>query len=383
MYKDKLVEIVDVSIKMNLSRPTWAEVNLKTVKHNLQQIRGIIHSTTKIIAVVKADAYGHGAVKISQTLLENKIDYLAVAGWSEAKELQDANIKSKILILGWTPPEFIGEVADNFITQTIYDIDILGEYIKKLKNKKLKIHLKVDTGMNRLGIFPQETLIAVKNILKMKNIELEGIFTHFSSADSDRKYTMYQFLKFKNIIHQLNYEKIEIPLLHCCNSAATIKFPSMHFNAVRPGIAIYGMLPFATKTINLIPAMSLKSKIISVKEVGKGEKISYNGTFITQRKSKIATVPIGYADGYSRHLSNCGEVLIQGRKVKVVGNVCMDFIMVDVTNIKDVNIGDEVILIGEEGRKKITADEIAKKIGTINYEITCLVKKRVPRVYIS
>lgn len=370
-------------MKINLSRPTWAEVNLKAVKHNLQQIRRIIHHTTKIIAVVKADAYGHGAVRISQTLIENKIDYLAVAGWSEAKELRDANIKSKILILGYTPDDFICDVADNFITQTIYDIDILGEYIKKLKNKKLKIHLKIDTGMNRLGISPQETLIVVKNILKIKNIELEGIFTHFSSADSDRKYTMYQFLKFKNIIHQLNYEKIEIPYLHCCNSAATIKFPKMHLDMVRPGIAIYGMLPFSTRKINLIPVMSLKSKIISVKEVGKGEKISYNGTFITQRKGKIATVPIGYADGYSRRLSNCGEVLIQSKKVKVVGNVCMDFIMVDVSNIKDVNIGDEVILMGVSCNRKITADDIAKKINTINYEITCLVEKRIPRVYIS
>lgn len=370
-------------MKINLSRPTWAEVNLGAVKHNLLQIKRIIHPTTKIMAVVKADAYGHGVVRISQTLVENKVDYLAVAGWSEAKELRDANIKSKILILGYTPGDFIYDVADNFITQTIYNFDILQKYIKKLKNKKLKIHLKIDTGMNRLGISPQNAIDIIKNILKMKNIELEGIFTHFSSADSDRKYTMYQFLKFKNIIHQLNYEKIEIPLLHCCNSAATIKFPSMHLNMVRPGIAIYGMLPFATKTINVIPVMSLKSKIISVKEVGKGEKISYNGTFITQRKSKIATVPIGYADGYSRRLSNWGEVLIRGKKVKVVGNVCMDFIMVDVTNIKDVNIGDEIILMGTSRNQKITADDIAKKIGTINYEITCLVEKRVPRVYIS
>lgn len=369
-------------MKINLSRPTWAEVNLKAVKHNLQQIKKIIHPTTKIMAVVKADAYGHGAVRISQTLLENKVDYLAVAGWSEAKELRNINIKSKILILGYTPGDFICDVADNFITQTIYDIDILGEYIKKLKNKKLKIHLKIDTGMNRLGISPQETLNTVKNILKIKNIELEGIFTHFSSADSDKKYTMYQFLKFKNIIHQLNCERIEIPLLHCCNSAATIRFPQMHLNMVRPGIAIYGMLPFATKKINLIPAMSLKSKIISLKEVGKGEKISYNGTFITQRKSKIATMPIGYADGYSRRLSNCGEILIRGRKIKIVGNVCMDFIMIDVSNIKDVNIGDEVILIGTSNNKKITADDIAKKINTINYEITCLVGKRIPKIYI-
>lgn len=370
-------------MKLNLSRPTFAEVSLSAIKHNLSEIKKITSKDTKIMAVVKADAYGHGAVEVSKILEKNKVDYLAVASYSEAKELRDANIKLPILILGWTPPEVICDVADESITQTIYDHNMLLEYLKVLRNKKLKIHLKIDTGMNRLGVFPSNAIEIIKSILKMKNIELEGIFTHFSSADSDKKYTLHQFLKFKNIINKLEEEKLQIQFFHCCNSSATVKFPQFHLDMIRPGIAIYGMLPFKTNKINLVPAMSLKSKIISLKEVGKNERVSYNGTFITKRKSKIAVIPIGYADGYSRHLSNIGEVLIRGRKVRIIGNVCMDFTIVDVSKIKDVEIGDEVILIGRVGEKKNTADDIAKKIGTINYEITCLIGKRVPRVYID
>lgn len=370
-------------MKLNLSRPTFAEVSLSAIKHNLSEIKKITSKDTKIMAVVKADAYGHGAVEVSKILEKNKVDYFAVASYSEAKELRDANIKLPILILGWTPPEVICDVADKSITQTIYDHNMLLEYLKVLKNKKLKIHLKIDTGMNRLGIFPSNAIEIIKNILKIENIELEGVFTHFSSADSDKKYTLYQFLKFKNVINKLKKEKLQIQTFHCCNSSATVKFPQFHLDMIRPGIAIYGMLPFKTNKINLMPAMSLKSKIISLKEIGKNEKISYNGTFITKRKSKIAVIPIGYADGYSRHLSNIGEVLICGKKVKVVGSICMDFIIVDVSSIKNVKIGDEVILIGRVGEREITADDIAKKIGTINYEIVCLIGKRVPRVYVD
>lgn len=368
-------------------RPVWAEIDLDCIKYNIREIRKSMKDK-EIIAVVKADAYGHGAIDIAPVLLENGANKLAVAVITEALELRKSEIQAPIIILGYTPIAFAEELIKENIEQTVYDL----EYARELSNiarancTDISIHISVDTGMGRIGFLPNEDGIkSVEAISKLENIKIKGIFTHFSSADEeDKDYTNYQIKKFNDFVKKLEDQNINLGSKHLSNSAAILDIEEAHFDAVRPGIIIYGYYPsneVDKKKIKLKPALTLKSQIVHVKELSTGEYISYGRKYRTQRKSVIATLPIGYADGYTRALYGKAKVIVNGELAPVVGRICMDQCMIDVTDIGHVKVGDEVILLGAEDGVKFDADDIAELIDTINYEVVCMIGKRVPRVY--
>ncbi|MHB9946801.1 alanine racemase [Clostridium botulinum] len=368
-------------------RAVWAEIDLDNLQHNLKQIKKIC-GNKEIIGVIKANAYGHGAMEIAPTLLENGVSRLAVAVLSEAMELRMSGVKEPIMILGYTPWALGDMLLDNDIEQSVYSYNDALELSKiaVLKRKILKIHIVVDTGMGRIGFLPtKESVEDVYKISKLPNIEIEGIFSHFSSADeSDKDYTFYQMNKYNAFINKLEEKNIQVPIKHIANSAAIIDLENAHLDAVRAGIIMYGYYPsnyVLRNNINLKPVMSLKTSIVHIKKVSSGEYISYGRTFKTKRESIIATLPIGYADGYNRLLSNKGKVIVNGKLAPVIGRVCMDQCMIDVTFIENLKVGDVVTIMGEENGVSYTAEDIASQIGTISYEVICNVNKRVPRVY--
>ena len=372
-------------------RPTWAEIDLDNLRYNFAEIKKAISQNAKLCAVVKADGYGHGAFEVAEVAIASGASYLAVAFLDEAVELRQKGIKIPILILGFTPSAQFDTIIEYDITQTIYNVEsakILSEKALK-QNKKAKVHIKLDTGMSRIGFQTDEASIGqIKEIGKLQGLEVEGIFTHFAKADEkDSSATYQQFQSFTNAVNAIENDSLKIPIKHVANSAAIISYPQTHLDMVRPGIIIYGMYPskeVPREKVRLKPVMSLKTRIAHVKSVPKGKAISYGGTYITQRQSLIATLPIGYADGYSRLLSSKAHVLVNGQRAPIVGRICMDQCMIDVTDVKEeVMQGDEVILIGSYGNESISAEDLADIIGTINYEITCGISKRVPRVYIS
>ncbi|APU58649.1 alanine racemase [Clostridium botulinum] len=368
-------------------RAVWAEIDLDNLQHNLKQIKKIC-GNKEIIGVIKANAYGHGAMEIAPTLLENGVSRLAVAVLSEAMELRMSGVKNPIMILGYTPWALGDMLLDNDIEQSVYSYNDALELSKiaVLKRKILKIHIVVDTGMGRIGFLPiKESVEDVYKISKLPNIEIEGVFSHFSSADElDKDYTLYQMNKYNEFINKLEEKNIQLPIKHIANSAAIIDLENTHLDAVRAGIIMYGYYPsnyVLRNNINLKPVMSLKTSIVHIKKVSSGEYISYGRTFKTKRESIIATLPIGYADGYNRLLSNKGKVIVNGKLAPVIGRVCMDQCMIDVTFIENLKVGDVVTIMGEENGVSYTAEDIASQIGTISYEVICNVNKRVPRVY--
>lgn len=370
-------------------RPLWAEVNLDNIAHNMREVRRI-SASKEIIAVIKADAYGHGALEVAPVLIENGATRLAVAVVTEALELRRAVQNAPIMILGYTPINYVEEIVKNNIEVTAYDYDYVAELSKEAEkfNKKIKIHIAVDTGMGRIGFLPRDNSINdVYKISKLSNIIIESVFSHFSSSDEkDKEYTNYQFERFNWFCEKLREVGVEYNFRHIANSGAIIDMPSMHLDAVRPGILIYGYYPsdeVEKHKINLKPAMSLKASIINIKKLPAEEYISYGRKYKTESESTIATLPIGYADGYTRLLFNKGKVIVKGKYAPVVGRICMDMCMIDVTDIDGLKVGDEVIIIGEENGVVYNADDIARHIGTINYEIICAISKRVPRVYIK
>lgn len=340
------------------------------------------------MAVVKANAYGHGAVEVSRTLLANGADRLGVALLQEALELRQEGFAVPILILGFTPSHQLEAVVRANIAQTIFSYEqawTLSRVAGEL-GKKARVHVKIDTGMGRLG-FPadDQTVKTILRISRLPNLEIEGIFTHFATADEkDKTFTRYQFEQFQWVVEELKAQGLEIPLKHAANSAAIIDLPETHLDLVRPGISLYGIYPspdVCKDRINLIPAMTFKTQIAFLKRVRPGTSISYGRTYVAKEERVIATLPLGYADGYSRALSNRGKVLVKGKKVPIVGRVCMDQTMIDVTEVSDVRVGDEVVLFGREGREKLPVEEVAGQLGTIAYEVVCMVSSRVPRVY--
>lgn len=369
----------------------WAEIDLDAIAHNAREIRRITSKKSEIMGAVKADAYGHGVMETVRTMLDNGVTRLAVSMLDEAIQLRKLGINVPILILSYTDPARAEEIILNEVTQTVFSHDLaraLSAAAVRL-NRDVKIHVKVDTGMTRVGFMPGYS--AVKNILeisRLPHVIIEGLFTHFASADeSDKSYTLMQFEKFMSICSELGRVGVHIPVKHACNSAGIIEFPEMHLDMVRPGIILYGLYPSRevdVRKINLKPAMTLKANVILVKDVEEGTCISYGRTFKTLRASRIATIPIGYADGYTRLLSNRGRVLIHGRPAPVVGRICMDQCMVDVTDLDaEVRTGDEVVLFGRQGDAAISVDEVAADIGTISYEVVCIIGKRIPRVYLK
>jgi len=373
---------------MLITRPTRVEVNLDAIAHNIQLIRKKVTSRVKIMAVVKADGYGHGAIEVAKTAIESGADYLAVAIPEEGLELRRAGIEAPILVLGLIPPEKVQVIVEHNLTQTICTKELAEALSAKAQelDRVAKVHVKVDTGMGRIGVLPEDVVNFIKQISNLKGIRIEGIFTHFSEADKkDKTFTELQIARFKQIITKLERIGIQIPIKHAANSAGILDLPSSYFDLVRPGIMIYGLYPSKEiiHTLNLKPAMSFKTAVAYLKTVPPRTPISYGRTFITQKESVIATLPVGYADGYNRLLSNKGEVLIRGRRAPVVGRVCMDMTVVDVSHIPGVRVGDEVVLFGKQGDDEISIDEVAYKINTINYEVVCNIGKRVPRIYLK
>ena len=370
-------------------RPVWAEINLNFLESNMRQIKKLVKDK-KIYAVVKADGYGHGALDVAPVFLENGATGLAVAVITEALELRRSGVKAPILILGYTPITFGDKMAQYDIEQTVYDLNYVKELseIAKKEKRDIKIHIALDTGMGRIGILPnEEGLEIVREISKLPNIILEGIFTHFATADeTDKSYAKYQLKLFNDFTNRLEQEGIKFNVKHVSNSAAIMDMEETYFDGVRPGIIMYGYYPseevFKDK-LNLRPALTLKTSIAHLKTLPEGMYISYGRKFKTERESIIATLPIGYADGYTRALSNKGKVIINGKLAPIVGRVCMDQVMVDVTDVGEVSVGDEVVLLGEQGEAKFNADDLAEILNTINYEIICMIGRRVPRVYMK
>jgi alanine racemase len=365
-------------------RPTWAEIDLSAVEFNFKQVRRVVGKGINIMAVVKANAYGHGTVEVSRVLESCGVDYLGVATTDEAVRLRDHGIKTPVLVLGSVLPGEVAVAVDKDITLTLCGDELLDAVRKAAKNgKRLKAHIKIDTGMGRVGIWHENAIEYVKKISAEKGISLEGVYTHFSSAGRDDFFTTHQIEAFEKLIADIEKAWIKIPLKHAANSIATVDFKRSHLNLVRPGLVMYGMYPKHTfpKLIKLKPALSLKTRIVFIKDTPPGRSISYGRTFITQRHTRIATLPIGYADGYPRKLSNHGEVLVRGQRAKVVGKVTMDQTMIDVGGIKNASVGDEVVLIGKQGLDEIRAETLARTADSIAYEVVCGISNRVPRIY--
>jgi alanine racemase len=367
---------------------TWAEIDLSAISHNLQQIKSIVEPEgSSVLAVIKDNAYGHGAVEVAHIAEKANVRMFGVATVEEAVQLRQVNIQTPILIFCCILPEQADEVLRYDITQTICDLrtcEILSESAGRL-GKKAKVHVKIDTGMGRIGIAYEKAVELVKQIVQLPNIVIDGIFTHFAVADTDEAFTKIQIKRFDAVISDLNKTGINISIRHSANSAGILNFSSSYYDMVRPGLALYGLYPCENpyKKVDLKPALSLKTRVAYLKELPAGHSISYGRTYVTDKLTKVATLAVGYGHGYSRKLSNKGEVLIRGKRVRIIGTICMDQCLCDVTHIPNVTIGDEVVLIGKQGEQEITADEVANKIGTISYEVLCGINANVRRIYNS
>ena len=372
-----------------IPRPVWAEINLDHLAHNLREVRRLAKKDAMVMAVVKADAYGHGAVESSRALLEAGADRLAVAVLNEALQLRKAFPETEIMVLGFTPAHLYDEVVKNGIIQTIYSLAHavpLSEAALR-QGREVRVHIKLDTGMHRIGMPANEaTVQEILKIAKLPGLVIEGIFTHFAVADEvDKAYTLSQVEKYNGVVRGLEAEGLTIPIHHVSNSAAIIDLPELGFNMVRAGIMLYGLYPsqeVLKDRVVLKPVMSLKACLSHVKTLEAGSGISYGLKYVTQGEEEIATIPLGYADGYTRMLSGKGEVLFKGELRPLTGRICMDQCMFNVSGL-DAKPGDIAVLFGEDGLgNALPVENLADKLGTINYEIVCMVDKRVPRVYV-
>ena len=410
---------------MNMVKRTWAEISLNAIEHNYNVIRNKVADDTKVCCVVKADAYGHGAVEVAKMLQQEKADtkvccvikadgyghgavelsqiyeklgadFFAVSNIDEGIEIRKSGSKLPIVILGYTPVSEAENLAEYDISQAVFSL----EYAKELSEKCVeedcicKMHIKVDSGMSRIGFMCQEfprdeySIEEICEACCLPNLEVEGLFTHFCVSDEDaegREFTNKQYENFIHVRDSLKKRGVDISVVHCSNSGAIEDYPETCCDMVRAGIILYGLAPSSklADRLDLVPAMTLKTVIAFVKEVQKGATISYGRTFTADRKMKIATVPIGYADGFIRQNAKDGYMMVNGKKAKIVGRICMDQTMLDVTDIEDVKTGDEVVVFGTGENGEPTADSLAENTGTINYETVCLVGKRVPRIYIK
>lgn len=365
---------------------SWAEIDLDAVHHNLTQVEKHLQSNSNIIAVVKANAYGHGAVEVAKIAESHeRVKMLAVATIEEGIELRKNEIKLPILVLGTILESRIPEVIYYNLTPVIYTLNTAKKISQQASREgaRVKVHLGIDTGMGRIGILVDDDPVEkIKTIANLSHIKIDGIFTHFAAADEELEYTKKQLSKFNGLLSELKNAGIEIPFTHVANSAAIIDFPKTHFDLVRLGIALYGLppAPSLADQINLKAVLSWKAHVVHVKTVEPGTNISYGCTYTADEEIKVATLAVGYYDGYARRLSNQADVLIKGQRAPVVGRVCMDQIMVNVTGI-EVEKGDTATLIGRDGTAMITAQELADKVGTINYEIVSRIGPRVERIF--
>ena len=375
---------------------TWAEINLDALKNNYHVIRNAVRAETEICWVVKADGYGHGAVFVARTLEGLGAKWFAVSNIEEAEQLRSGGVTGAILILGYTPPDMAEKLGELNISQAVFSAEYAEELSACAKEAGItvKVHIKVDTGMSRIGFLYQDavrdsgSVDEIEAVCRLENLENEGIFTHFAVADDGKVgsgYTKGQYDAFMTAVSQLEERGITFRYRHCANSGAVCDYPEMHLDMVRPGVIIYGLNPSGVirNKLPLQPMMELKTVISMLKEVETNTTVSYGRTFSASRKTKLATVPIGYADGYPRKLHNSADMLVCGERARVVGRVCMDQLMLDVTDIDGVKTGMTVTVFGKDGDELITVDELAKLNETINYEMICIVGKRVPRIFIE
>lgn len=371
---------------MDNRRPTWAEINLTAIQDNISSIKKLLLPKTLLMAVVKANAYGHGMVQVARAALGAGADYLGVATLDEAMALRQNQLLAPLLVLGYVPSEHFGEAVLNNIDLTIYNLEsaqVLSR-IASRQHKTAVMHIKIDSGMGRIGFQTnEESLDSIETISKLPSLDIKGVFTHFAVADEkDKSFTEQQFHDFTDFISKLEKRGLYIPIKHCANSAAIIDLPDMQLDMVRAGIICYGLYPseeVIKERLPLKPALELKTQVSNVKILPTGKTISYGCTYQCPTERIVATVPIGYADGYSRLLSNRAYAVIKGKKVPQIGTICMDQCMFDVSEIENVKIGDEVILLGPG----VSAEDIGKWIGTINYEVVCMIGPRIPRFYIK
>ncbi|MDP2720748.1 MAG: alanine racemase [bacterium] len=373
---------------MALERLAWCEISKGTIKNNLKEIQGFIGPKVGIMAVVKANAYGHGAFEISKLALEAGAKMLGVSSFVEAKQLREAGIKDPIVILGFTPAENYLDMVRHNITVTIRSLDVARSLstAARRENKISKVWVKVDTGMHRLGLNPGEVLYFIKKIQNLPNLLIDGIFTHFAQADSsDLSFTKEQISSFNKLLADLEKEGINIPWRSAANSAATFKIRESHFDLVRIGIAMYGIKPNKSFDygVDIQPVLTFKTEITQILELSRGESVGYGREFVAQKPALVASLAVGYGDGFRRAPKNWGEVLIRGQRVPLVGRVSMDQAAADITDLTgDIRRGEEVVLIGKSGNELISAEDVAEKLGTISYEVVTAISARVPRIYI-
>ncbi len=376
---------------MKMLKRTWAEVDLDALRHNYRILTRNLPEGCRFLGVVKADAYGHGAVPVALELQKLGAGYLAVSNVEEAYQLRQGGVTLPILILGYTPEEFAEAEADEHITQEVHCLSYARALSQALAgtDKHLKVHLKIDTGMSRLGFFGYdhpETLSDLEDVFRLPHLEVEGIFMHFAVADTPAEdgYTRLQHERFMEIVNGLRERGHEIPIVHCANSGATIGYPEYHHHMVRPGVATYGLSPSEEMAgmADLKPLMGLKTTIGAIRPFAPGITVSYGRTYETDGDRVLAVCPIGYADGLPRRLSGNVEFLLHGKAVPVVGRICMDMCMVDITSVPEARVGDTVTVIGRDGAMESTWDTWAEKLDTIHYELVCGINKRVPRIYL-
>lgn len=380
----------------------WAEIDLNAIANNVRELRRRTRPQATLMAVVKANGYGHGAAEVARTALANGAEWLGVARLPEAVALREAGLAAPMLVFGYTPPADAARLIEYDLRQSVYFLDAARAYsgVAEARGRKIRVHLKVDTGMGRLGMVPaapggsnpghavdEGFIREATAVARLPGIHAEGVFTHFAASDSaDLSSARRQLALFNEVLSALRSRGVEFEVRHAANSAAVIALPESHLDLVRPGISLYGLRPSAEVDltgISLRPAMALKARIIHLKAVPAGTCISYGMTYRTPHPTVIATVPAGYADGFRRQFSSKGEMLVHGRRAPVVGRVCMDLSMLDVGAVPEARAGDEVVIIGRQGAESISADDLAHALGTINYEIVCGVAGRVPRVYTS
>jgi len=369
-------------------RPTWVEIDLSAIASNTRRLAALVGPGVRVLASLKADAYGHGAIKVARTILRNGASMLGVATTSEARPLREAGIAAPILVFGYVPPWQMREAVRLGLTVTLYSLEAARALARAAQalDKNVRVHVKVDTGMGRLGIRAEDVpqiLALVREIHAQRNLELEGIFTHFAMADTrDQTYTRLQLARFHSVLRALEREGLRPLLVHAANSAALLSLPETRFDMVRPGIALYGLNPSEDVPLpeGFLPALAFKTQVSQVKVIPAHEAISYGCTYVTERPMRIAVLPVGYADGFRRAPANWGSVLLHGREAPLVGRVCMDQCMIDVSHIPQARAGDEVVLIGCQGRAMLSAEMVAERLGTSNYEVVSALLARVPRV---
>ncbi len=376
-------------------RPAWVEVNLGAIEHNTRRLIEIVGPGVELLAMVKANGYGHGAVEVSRAALRAGATWLGVVSVGEGIELRRAGIAARILVLGYTPPEWTRAAVENDLTLTIFSNDsarAVSEAARALE-RRARVHIKVDTGMARLGVTPPHAVELARAVRALEHIEIEGMFTHFSMADTPdahgipgwgTAYTRQQLAQFCDVLAACEGAGIPLRYRHCANSPAILKLREAHFNLVRTGILLYGLDPSnaVPRPTDFVPALAFKTRVATVREVPAGTYVSYGATFRTERPSRLAVIMVGYADGFRRAPSHYGEVLVRGQRARIAGRVAMDQAIIDVTEIEDVQPGDEVVLIGQQGAEEIRAEAIARNLGTNDYEVVTALGARLERRYI-